>query len=178
MTRPFPPAAPVQEIRFHRSPLPADLRAQVASLELVALRDEATLWGADGLAETLAGYGTAIATLHTPDGLAAYCLFSCIGEHAEIFQIATAPQQRRQGLARQLLLSVLHAATEAGCERMFLDVRAGNVAACRLYQQIGFRTDRIRPNYYQGKPGARDALLMSCPLPAAFPTETEASLTP
>lgn len=64
------------------------------------------------------------------------------GEH-EILNLAVAPDARRTGLARALLTHVL--ATPGD---WYLEVRASNTAAIRLYESTGFLAFGTRPGYY------------------------------
>src|SRR5262249_17153079 len=55
------------------------------------------------------------------------------GEH-EILNLAVDPGERRRGIARKLVLDALAAAQGA----WFLEVRASNAGAIRLYESAGF----------------------------------------
>jgi ribosomal-protein-alanine acetyltransferase len=66
------------------------------------------------------------------------------GEH-EILNLAVHPSARRRGVARTLL----NQAFAGGCRQWFLEVRASNVAAIRLYESVGFRQAGTRAGYYQ-----------------------------
>jgi ribosomal protein S18 acetylase RimI-like enzyme len=57
---------------------------------------------------------------------------------AHLAQIAVAPAARGQGLARRLLTASSDAAGKAGCARITLLVSERNVAAGRLYREMGF----------------------------------------
>lgn len=63
---------------------------------------------------------------------------------SEILNLAVAPHARRTGLARALLAHVLSAPGA-----WFLEVRASNTAAIRLYESTGFRPLGTRPGYYR-----------------------------
>ena len=75
------------------------------------------------------------------------------GEH-EILNLAVDPAERRKGLARALLRDALARAKGA----WFLEVRASNDAAIRLYESAGFQRAGLRPNYYENSP--EDAIVM------------------
>jgi ribosomal-protein-alanine N-acetyltransferase len=66
-----------------------------------------------------------------------------------IVNLAVDPLLRRQGFGRMLLAWVLEQGRDAGCEWSYLEVRAGNLAAIRLYQKAGFKTFRKRSRYYE-----------------------------
>lgn len=59
----------------------------------------------------------------------------------EISAVCTAPEHRGQGLA-SCLVGALIASIERRSEGVFLHVLASNVAAIRLYEQLGFRVSR------------------------------------
>lgn len=82
-----------------------------------------------------------------------------IDDEAELANIAVATEWRGQGIGERLLLDFL--ATVGAGERttVFLEVRASNVAALRLYQASGFEPLARRKGYYS-KP-EEDAIVMA-----------------
>ena len=89
-----------------------------------------------------------VSWMHIPagDGMAA---------EAEVLRIAVSPEARRRGLGRALLGGMLDT-LRVGDEplHIYLDVRASNTAAQRLYESYGFVRRGIRPRFY----GNEDAL--------------------
>ena len=71
---------------------------------------------------------------------------STVLDETEITNVAIDPAYQRQGHARWLLTQCL-AQLSAGT--VFLEVRAHNIAAQRLYQQVGFEQLATRKAYYQ-----------------------------
>jgi ribosomal protein S18 acetylase RimI-like enzyme len=65
----------------------------------------------------------------------------------EILNLAVAPESRRRGLGRALLLAAL-----ARGGRWFLEVRESNAAARALYGSLGFREIGERRAYYNDPP--------------------------
>jgi ribosomal-protein-alanine N-acetyltransferase len=97
--------------------------------------------------------------LRLADGtIAAFCTCWIIFDELHVNTIAVSPARRRQGLGMRLMRHVLAAATRAGAERATLEVRRSNLAAIRLYEQLGFRVTAVRPRYYT-KP-EEDALIL------------------
>lgn len=96
------------------------------------------------------------------DGVVAgyVCLMSLF-EEAQILDIAVAPEQRGQGIARPLMEYAIATARAHGAEVLALEVRANNTPAIALYEQYGFIRTGVRSRYYEGKD---DALLMELPL--------------
>jgi GNAT superfamily N-acetyltransferase len=56
-----------------------------------------------------------------------------------VFQIATAPSMRRQGLGRKIVTSLMAWGRKQGAMRAYLQVVATNLSARTLYQGIGFK---------------------------------------
>ena len=75
----------------------------------------------------------------------AYGLFRLMAGEGEVLRIGTAPAYRRRGFAHALLSRFL----ENAHEKVFLEVRAGNVPARTLYEALGFREISVRPRYYR-----------------------------
>jgi [ribosomal protein S18]-alanine N-acetyltransferase len=65
-------------------------------------------------------------------------------EEREILNLAVDPSERRRGVARKLLETELRRAKT----RWFLEVRASNSSAIKLYESTGFRAAGRRESYY------------------------------
>ena len=86
------------------------------------------------------------------------------GADADIQTIAIADAARGRGRGRALLTELLVAARERGARQVFLEVRADNPVAQRLYASEGFVELGRRPRYYQ--PDDVDAVVMKLDLAA------------
>jgi [ribosomal protein S18]-alanine N-acetyltransferase len=75
-------------------------------------------------------------------------------DEREILNVAVDPAHRRKGVARALLADEL----ARGPGRWFLEVRASNAAALRLYESAGFERYGSRPGYYREP--AEEAIVM------------------
>jgi ribosomal-protein-alanine N-acetyltransferase len=82
-----------------------------------------------------------------------------VGE-AELLNIGVAAAHQRKGLGRALLAAILAVAAERSLARVFLEVRASNLAAIALYQRAGFLQVGVRRGYYRNTNGCEDALVM------------------
>lgn len=89
-------------------------------------------------------------------GVQGLAVWQQAADEMELHLIATAPEYRRRGIAAALMRQMLRAAQEGGAARIFLEVRAGNLAARALYLRHGFTETAVRPRYY----GSEDAVLM------------------
>ena len=91
--------------------------------------------------------------------IAGFIVSRLVAGELHINNVAVRPEFRRQGIAVKLLSAVLSAGRSQNARLAFLEVRAGNIAAQRLYQCCGFQVTGRRKRYYTQP--AEDALLMS-----------------
>lgn len=95
----------------------------------------------------------------------AFILAQIIADEAEVLTVATHPDYRRQGLARDLLVRFHAAARAKGAVTAFLEVGADNAPALGLYLSAGYGQAGLRRAYYDRADGpAADALILRCPL--------------
>lgn len=94
------------------------------------------------------------------DTLLGYAGFWQVMEVAEVNNVAVAEEYRGQGIGKMLMAGLLDLAALLGCEKVNLEVRAGNAAAIALYDGLGFANVGLRPNYYTNP--KEDAVLMTC----------------
>ena len=87
-----------------------------------------------------------------------YCGIRNMAGEGEITNVAVAPLFWRKGIGRRLMEYLLKKAPSCGIGDCTLEVRAGNRPAISLYEDLGFRTEGIRPGFYE-KP-REDALIM------------------
>lgn len=91
-----------------------------------------------------------------------FALIRAIAGEAELLTLAVAPDQRRKGLGRAILLQAIALARSRKADHMFLEVAADNHAAIGLYEAAGFARTGLRPGYYRHPDGTRvDAALMA-----------------
>ena len=95
-----------------------------------------------------AGLTEVLSSIRPPNGLfiiedeAAGPLATALCVHdndlAGVFDLATSAAHRRHGFARQLLLSAMKWAKQSGASHAWLQVELDNIAAIRLYENLGF----------------------------------------
>jgi len=73
----------------------------------------------------------------------------CILDQGELANMAITQSFRRRGLGGFLLARVLDVARERGIETMYLEVRASNEVALKLYTRFGFTDVGVRRAYYE-----------------------------
>ncbi len=93
------------------------------------------------------------------EGLWAYATFHFLGDEFEVLNIAVDPARRGLGLATRLFVHVLQQTDKMGMYRGYLEVRAGNAPARRLYARQGFVEVGRRRRYYPDN--GEDALVMA-----------------
>lgn len=112
--------------------------------------------------DVTAGGGLYVAAAVCGEELAGYAEIRIIAGEAQVYNIAVAPEFRREGIGEALLRHMIEKAEEAGCSILNLEVMDGNEAATELYSKLGFREVGRRRGYYAK--GKRDAVLMDLAL--------------
>ncbi|OGW40373.1 MAG: ribosomal-protein-alanine N-acetyltransferase [Nitrospirae bacterium GWD2_57_9] len=77
-----------------------------------------------------------------------YIVFWTVEDEMHILNLAVAEAYRRQGIANKLVLSGIKLAYRKGAKKAFLEVRASNSGAQKLYSSLGFMGSSIRRGYY------------------------------
>jgi len=90
--------------------------------------------------------------------LLGYAAYWAVFDEAQINNIAVLPSHRRQGIGRLLLENLVGLAFAEELHQMILEVRAGNLAAIRLYESYGFQPIGLRRGYYSDN--GEDAIIM------------------
>ena len=80
-----------------------------------------------------------------------------VADELHILDIATHPELRRRGFARELIGTALGYAREQHVRLLLLEVRKSNQPAIRLYRSAGFFAMGVRKRYY---PDDEDAVEM------------------
>lgn len=98
--------------------------------------------------------------------IGALALLGVRGKRAWIGGFGVAPEQRRRGVAAELIKHALHAASSAGVHEVALEVFTHNVAAVRVYRRAGFAVKRdlcifegVATGVQAEDPGVADAAL-------------------
>jgi [ribosomal protein S18]-alanine N-acetyltransferase len=88
-----------------------------------------------------------------------FIVFWTVEDEMHILNLAVVPAFRRQGIAKKLVQAALARASQKGSKRAFLEVRASNAAAQKLYSSLGFTGTSIRRDYYDQP--VEDAVVMT-----------------
>jgi [ribosomal protein S18]-alanine N-acetyltransferase len=139
---------------------PADATA-AASLSRVS--PGASLWPAEAYA--FAPESGVCGWVAVMEGeMTGFLVAQCAADEAEILNLVVAPSLRRRGLATSLTEAAFECLGRRGARRVFLEVRASNLAAIRFYEKIGFAAAGRRSAYYDNP--REDALCMALLLSA------------
>lgn len=115
-------------------------------------------WSADAFRELLdRPYCTYFVAL--ADGqLVGCCGYTDTCHEANIDNVVIAPGYRNLGIAQALLQRLMEHGRTSGIEAYTLEVRVSNLAAIHIYEKFGFKSEGIRPGFYE-KP-VEDAMIM------------------
>ncbi|MEV5569370.1 ribosomal protein S18-alanine N-acetyltransferase [Spirillospora sp. NPDC052269] len=87
-----------------------------------------------------------------------YAGLAAAADQADVQTIGVREDRRGSGLGAALLTELLDEASRRGSGQVFLEVRADNDPARRLYERFGFVRVGVRRRYYQ--PSGVDAVVM------------------
>ena len=92
----------------------------------------------------------------------AFLIARAVAGESELLTLAVAPDARRQGIARHLVIQFLDQSRTQHVTDAFLEVAADNAPAIALYHATGFAQTGKRRAYYAHPDGSRtDAILMA-----------------
>lgn len=79
---------------------------------------------------------------------AGYAGMLCVLDEGQICNVAVCPPFRRMGVGEALMAAQKEAGISRRLSVMMLEVRAGNTAAQRLYEKLGWEKIGVRRNFY------------------------------
>mgnify|MGYP000650302188 CR=1 FL=1 len=123
-------------------------------------------WSADSMYDELTGAEKHYIVAYRDEELIGYAGLNKLPtvHQSEVQTIAVRPSARGIGLGRDLMDHLLAEAKRANCREVFLEVRADNQVAQKLYESLGFSQIDLRKRYYQ--PDDVDAIVMRAELAA------------
>jgi ribosomal-protein-alanine N-acetyltransferase len=95
-----------------------------------------------------------------PPVVVGFLAFHRVIDEAELRNIAVDPSHQQKGIARALMAAGIQAMQDFGVRKLFLEVRASNQPALKLYRAVGFSLLYKRHDYYHDP--VEDALVMAC----------------
>ncbi|MEY4652945.1 MAG: hypothetical protein RI884_1526 [Pseudomonadota bacterium] len=147
------------EARFE--PMASDRLDAVMAIEATAY---AHPWTRGNFSDSLrAGYQAQV--LLAGDTLLGYFLAMKGVDEVHLLNITVAPEYQGQGWGRLMLDALATWSRGQGAQWLWLEVRASNERAQRVYERYGYRRMGQRKAYYPAAHGRReDAIVMSLPL--------------
>lgn len=95
----------------------------------------------------------------TKERIIGYICAKYVAGEGHILNLAVHPDFRKKGIAKELVENAIEHLKKSGCRFLYLEVRASNDAARKLYEGFGFKVVGIRKNYYT-KPEENAAIMM------------------
>ena len=108
---------------------------------------------------------------HPEKGSCGFLVFYLIPPEIQILRMGVLPENRREGLALEMLKELDQKAILNQSHTLWLDVHVENTPALGLYQKSGYKEIYRRKGYYQNPPG--DAVLMKKNLQEAAGASTD-----
>jgi len=116
-------------------------------------------WTRGNFADSLKSAHSAWVLLHN-EKIIGYALMMMVLDEAHLLNLSISKPYQKQGLGRLLLEHMISIAQALSAANMFLEVRASNISAIALYENIGFNEMAVRRGYYPAQNGREDAILM------------------
>ncbi len=124
----------------------ADDVPAVAALEARTFGDP---WPAASFREMLAQPYTISLVGELSGELIGYAMGTAVADEGEVLNLAVDAARQRRGFGHALVERLLDMLAQRGAESLYLEVRASNEAAIRLYESFGFRPMGRRKGYYR-----------------------------
>lgn len=141
-------------------PMSEDDIGLVAGIERNA---QITPWSPDVFRDCLkAGYDCNL--IRREGDVAGFIIVSRVLDEAHLLNLVVSPTMQGRGLGYEALHRVMRDLADQGMILMYLEVRASNFRARRLYESLGFRINGLRRDYYPSPAGREDAILMMAEL--------------
>ena len=119
---------------------------QIAELEKLCFNDP---WSEKSIASELNNRLSCWLVALDGDSVVGYVGSQTVLGETDMMNIAVHPDYRKQGIATDLIQSLIDALSKQGSHSLMLEVRQTNEPAKRLYESLGFETVGIRKNYYR-----------------------------
>lgn len=115
-------------------------------------------WSRDAFLEMITKEDAAYYVAESAEEIVGGCGVLMIAGEGNITNVAVKASARNQGIGTKMLRYMIGEGERNGLNAFTLEVRVSNAAAIHVYEKLGFRSEGIRPNFYE-KP-AEDAVIM------------------
>ena len=120
--------------------------AQIAELEKRCFNDP---WSENSIASELNNRLSCWLVALEGDVVIGYVGSQTVLGETDMMNIAVHPVYRNQGVAKNLIQTLMDTLSGQGSHSLMLEVRQSNEPAKNLYASLGFETVGIRKNYYR-----------------------------
>ena len=128
---------------------------QIAELEKICFNDP---WSVNSIASELENRLSLWLVAVDTDKVIGYVGSQTVLGETDMMNIAIHPDYRKQGIATELIVSLIQALTDRSSHSLMLEVRSSNDPAKTLYAKLGFEVVGVRKNYYRNP--REDALIL------------------
>ncbi|MGI8328587.1 ribosomal protein S18-alanine N-acetyltransferase [Actinomadura scrupuli] len=97
--------------------------------------------------------------LEPHEEIVGYAGLCAVGDAGDVQTIGVRADRWGHGVGAALLTALITEAAARGCTTVYLEVRADNERAQKLYERFGFERIGVRKRYYQ--PSGVDAIVMT-----------------
>lgn len=94
--------------------------------------------------------------LSVENRIVAFAICQFVLDEATLFNIAVDPAYQGKGYGKQLLQALIAQLQQKQITTLWLEVRASNTTAQKLYSSLGFNEVTVRKNYYPTQDGGRE----------------------
>ena len=129
--------------------------AQIAELEKRCFNDP---WSETSIASELNNRLSSWLVALDGDVVVGYVGSQTVLGETDMMNVAVHPDYRKQGIATELIQTLIDTLSKQGSHSLMLEVRQTNEPAKNLYKALGFETVGIRKNYYRNP--REDALIL------------------
>jgi len=136
---------------------PLQLR-DLSAIEEIERTSYPTPWSRSMFAGELAKPSSICLGAFDGERLIGYLIVSRYVDAWHVMNVAVADDQRRRGIASELLGALFERTREDGRRGYTLEVRVSNAGAITLYERLGFERRGVRRGYYTDN--REDALIM------------------
>ena len=132
-----------------------------ADVEYISHLEEETFsmpWSADAFLEMISKEDARYYVAESAGKVIGGCGVLMIAGEGNVTNVVVEKNERNRGIGTKMLQYLIEDGYRNGLTAFTLEVRVSNDAAIHLYEKLGFRSEGIRPNFYE-KP-TEDALIM------------------
>ncbi|AIK90141.1 ribosomal protein S18-alanine N-acetyltransferase [Glaesserella parasuis] len=94
--------------------------------------------------------------LSVENRIVAFAICQFVLDEVTLFNIAVDPAYQGKGYGKQLLQALIAQLQQKQITTLWLEVRASNTTAQKLYYSLGFNEVAVRKNYYPTQDGGRE----------------------